>query len=93
MKRSRVNLIVASAVTFGLALAGTALANTGTDGQRGPNSYPYCALSGKGATICYFDSRANCAAATGEGCIDNPGFDGGNAMARATVRRSHKPRQ
>jgi hypothetical protein len=93
MKRSRVNLIVASAVTFGLALADTALARTGDDAQRGPDSYPYCALSGDGATICYFDSRAKCAAATGEGCIDNPGFDGGNAMARATFRESHKPRQ
>ena len=93
MNRYRVNLIVASAVTFGLALAGTALADTGADAQRGPDSYPYCALSGDGATICSFDSRTECAAATGESCIDDPSFNGGNAMARATFRRSPKPRQ
>jgi hypothetical protein len=94
MKRSRVNLIVASAVTFGLALAGTALAHTGADVPRGPDSYPYCALSGLSATICYFDSRAACVASGASGgCIDNPSFNGGNAMARATFRRSHNPRQ
>jgi hypothetical protein len=90
MKQLRANLITASAVTAGLALAGTALADT----QRGPNSYPYCAMSGESATICYFDSRTACVASGAVGgCIDNPGFAGGNAMARATVRRSHKPRQ
>ena len=89
----RVNLVAASAVTFGLALAGTALVNTGAYAERGPDSYHYCALEGKGGTICYFDSRAQCASAGGGRCIDNPGFDGGNAMARATSVRSHKPRQ
>jgi hypothetical protein len=94
MKRSQVNLIAASAATFGLALAGTALANAGADAQRGPDSYPYCALSGLSATICYFDSRAACVASGASGgCIGNPGFNGGNAMARATSERSHKPRQ
>lgn len=92
MNRSWANLIAASAMTFGLALAGSAPVPTGAHAERGPDSYPYCAISGMGATICYFDTRAQCFGATG-GCIDNPGFDGGNAMAHATFRSSHKPRQ
>jgi hypothetical protein len=86
MNRSRVNLIAASAVTFGLALAGTALAPTGAYAQRAPDSYPYCAL-GDGWTNCYFDSRAECDGAGAGRCVDNPGFNGGNAMARATSGR------
>jgi hypothetical protein len=86
MKRSRVFLKAASAVTFGLALAGMTLAHTGAYAQRAPDSYPYCALNGLGATVCYFDSRAGCAAAGSGRCIDNPSFNGGNAMARATFR-------
>ena len=93
MNRFRVNLIAASAVTFGLSLAGMTLVQTSAYAERGPNSYPYCAIHGEGGTICYFDSRAQCASAGGGRCIDNPGFDGGNAMARATVLRAHKPRQ
>jgi hypothetical protein len=93
MNRSRVKRIVASAVMFGLALAGTALVDTGAYAERGPDSYPYCALEGKGGTICYFDSRAQCSAAASGRCIDNPSFNGLNAMARATTVRSHKPRQ
>jgi len=88
MKQSRVNLIVASAVTFGLVLADTALVNTGAYAQRSPDSYRYCAISGDGGTICYFDSRAQC-----PDCVENPGFNGGNAAARATSVRPHKPRQ
>ena len=86
MNRSRVNLIAASAVMFGLALAGTALAPTGAYAQRAPDSYPYCAL-GDGWTNCYFDSRADCAGAGAGRCVDNPGFDVGNATARATAGR------
>jgi hypothetical protein len=86
MNRSRVNLIAASAVTFGLALAGTALVPTGAYAQRAPDSYPYCAL-GDGWTNCYFDSRAECDGAGAGRCVDNPGFNGGNAMARATSGR------
>src|SRR5712671_3985971 len=85
MNRSRVNLVAACAVTFGLALAGTALAPTGAHAQRAPDSYPYCAL-GDGSTNCYFDSRADCARA-GDSCVENPAFNGGNAMARATSGR------
>jgi uncharacterized protein DUF3551 len=86
MNRFRVNLIAASAVAFGLALAGTALAPTGAYAQRAPDSYPYCAL-GDGWTNCYFDSWADCAGAGAGRCVENPGFNGGNAMARATSRR------
>ena len=93
MKRFRVNFKAASAATFGLVLAGMTLVHTAADAQRGPDSYPYCALDGESATVCYFDSRATCSRAGIAGCIDNPGFNGGNAMARATVQRSHKPRQ
>ena len=93
MKRSRANLKAASAVTFGLALAGMTLAHTGAYAQRAPDSYPYCAIHGEGGTICYFDSRAQCSSAGGGRCIDNPSFTGGNAMARATFGRSQKPRQ
>ena len=93
MNRSRLNLIAASAVTFGLALAGTALVNTDAYAQRAPDSYPYCSLDPEGGTICYFDSRAQCSGAASGRCIDNPSFNGGNAMARATFRRSQKPRQ
>jgi hypothetical protein len=90
MKRLRVNLIAASAVTAGLALAGTALVPTGAYAQRSPDSYPYCSLDPEGGTICYFDSRAQCSGAASGRCIDNPSFNGGNAMARATIRRSQK---
>jgi hypothetical protein len=93
MNRYLVNRIAASAVTFGLVLAGTALANTDAYAERGPDSYPYCSLDPEGGTICYFDSRAQCSGAASGRCIDNPSFTGGGAMARATVRRSHKPRQ
>ena len=93
MKRSRVYRKAASAVTFGLALAGMTLAHTGAYAQRAPDSYPYCALQGLGGTICYFDSWAACDSAGSGRCIDNPGFNGGNAMARATSARSQKPRQ
>ena len=92
MNRSQVSRIVASAVTFGLALAGMTLVHTGAYAQRAPDSYPYCALEGLGGTICYFDSRAQCSGAGGGRCIDNPSFNGGNAMARATFRQSQKPR-
>ena len=92
MKRSRANLNAACAATFGLALVGMTLVPTDAYAERGPDSYAYCAISGLGATVCYFDTRAQCFGATG-GCIDNPGFDGGSAMARATSRRSQKPRQ
>ena len=92
MIRARVNLVAASAVTFGLALAGTALAPAGAYAERAPESYPYCAF-GDGWTNCYFDSRAACAGAVAGRCVDNPGFHGGDAMARATSARSHKARQ
>ena len=85
MNRFRVNLIAASAVAFGLALAGTALAPTGAYAQRAPDSYPYCAL-GDGWTNCYFASRAECHGA-GVSCVANPAFNGGDAMARATSGR------
>ena len=90
MNRFRVNLIAASAVTFGLALAGVTLARTGAYAQRAPDSYPYCAMQGLGGTICYYDSWAQCDAAASGRCIDNPSFNGGNAMARASERRSQK---
>ena len=86
MNRSRVNLIAASAVTFGLAFAGMMLVHTDAYAQRAPDSYPYCAL-GDGWTNCYFDSRAECDGAGAGRCVDNPGFNGGNAMARATSGR------
>jgi hypothetical protein len=86
MNRSRVNLITAAAVTFGLAFAGNALVHTAAHAQRAPDSYPYCAL-GDGWTNCYFDSRAECAGAAGGRCVENPGFNGGQAMARAIPGR------
>ena len=85
MNRFRVNLVSVSAVTFGLALAGTALAPAGANAQRAPDSYPYCAL-GDGWTNCYFASRAECHGA-GVSCVANPAFNGGDAMARATSGR------
>jgi hypothetical protein len=39
MNRSRVNLIAAAAVTFGLAFAGNAIVHTGAYAQRAPDSY------------------------------------------------------
>ena len=39
MKRSRINRVAASAVSFGLALAGMALIHTGADAQNAPDSY------------------------------------------------------
>jgi hypothetical protein len=77
-------------VTFGLAFAGAAISNTDAYAQRAPNSYPYCALQTEGGTICYYDSHAQCSAAS-LGCIDNPAYIGGAAMARA--ERRHKPRR
>ena len=85
MNRSRVNLIAAS-VTFGLVLAGTVLIHTSAYAERASGSYPYCAF-GDGGTICYFDSWAQCASAGAGRCVENPGFSGGKAMARATPGR------
>jgi hypothetical protein len=92
MKRSRVIRKAASTATFGLALAGMTLAHTGAFAQRAPDSYPFCAIHGLGGTICYYDSRAQCSSAGSGRCVDNPGFNGGNAMARAISGPSHKPR-
>ena len=86
MKRSGINLIVASAMTFGLASAGAALAHAGADAARESDSYPYCAL-GDGWTSCYFDSLTQCSSAGAGRCVENPAFSGGNAMARASGRR------
>lgn len=77
-------------VTFGLALAGAVVGNTDAHAQRAPDSYPYCALNTEGGTICYYDSHAQCEAAS-LGCIDNPAYIGGGAMARAD--RPHKARR
>jgi hypothetical protein len=93
MKRSRINLTAASAVTFGLALAGTALTLPGAYAQRAPDSYPYCAIQGDGGTNCYFDNRTECARAGGGRCVENPSFTGGTAMARAISGRSRHQRQ
>ena len=92
MKRSLACLTTASAVTLGLALAGATLVPADAYAERGPDSYPSCAISGLGATICYYDTLAQCAGATG-GCVENPGFDVGTAMARATSRHSQRARQ
>src|SRR4051812_23632385 len=86
MCRSRVDLTAASAVAFGLALAGTALASTAAYAQRAPGSYPYCAL-GDGWTSCYFYSWTECAGAAARRCFENPDFHGGNAMGRAAPGR------
>jgi hypothetical protein len=87
MNRSRMNLMAAAVVTFGLAFAGDAIAETGAYAQRAPDGYAYCAL-GDGWTNCYFNSWAQCSSAGAGRCIENPGFNGGKAMARAIPGRS-----
>ena len=77
-------------VTFGLVLAGAAIGSTGAYAQRAADSYPYCALNTEGATVCYYDTRAQCSAGS-LGCIDNPAYIAGDAMARAD--RPYKARR
>jgi hypothetical protein len=83
-----------AAATLGLAIAAATMSRPQAYAQRGPETYPLCALNRSGATECYFDSRAECDSQGDDRCIENPGYIGpGNAMARAASGRSHKTRR
>ena len=78
--------------TFCAAMSIVAINIDTSQAQTSPEDYRYCSLDHSGATVCYFNSRADCARSGSGRCIDNPLYNGvGDAMARETLRY-HKRR-
>jgi hypothetical protein len=77
------------AVTLCVAVAALASGARPSLAQRGPETYPYCALdSSSGATSCYYSSREQC----GSRCISNPSYIGPEG-AMASERRGQRFRR
>jgi Protein of unknown function (DUF3551) len=81
-------LVIAPAA---LALCVVALVQTETKAQDGgPETHRYCALSGAGPTVCYYDSFEQCKTAAMGTCIENPGYVGAS-NEHADVRHAKMP--
>lgn len=62
------------AATLILSL-GVLAAGTMASSAKSPEDYRYCAIESSGATVCYFDSHAQCDAAGSGRCIENPSYN------------------
>jgi Protein of unknown function (DUF3551) len=83
----RTPLVTAAAA---MALFVVAIDQTETKAQTGgPETHPWCALSGAGPTVCYYDSREQCKIAAEGTCFENQGYVGAsNAHSEVTHARA-----
>jgi hypothetical protein len=61
-----------------------------SDAQTSVQAYRYCSLDRSGATVCYFNDRAECAKAGSGPCIESPDYWSAYAMALEPGRSPRK---